>query len=1209
MTMVKSNLGLWCRCMLLTGAWLPMLLMAQTETPAPAATATPATPTSPTPEGWKSRLADPEFRQRAEQADGVSYAMKELAEDPFQHSAFYDWLRETVRTAPGHQIECLLLSQLARDLDRPKEEISAADDLVLQAAPGLPQGWFGRAEQYEGDEKQKESATWAMEAAVQGMRRVNLASPFWKKQLHGYRGVDWLAHAVKTEQLTEWVKAVVRAVEDAPQGTARPDVCTLVLEMLRHDAIRKEPLLGQMLLEAVQTAQPQLVLGDPANFVVVMNDLLAGGHATLAQRVARLLVYAEVPRGAETELLGGMNELLGMWEDTNPPYQPTTKARQILQAAMTDDANFAEACLEAAKAQPQNENLIAHALLAQALSGGVSEEQLQLAANLNVESRARVALRLAAFAPAGSHPQMKGGPWMEELALNLVKNLQMGEVQRGEFESLLNCLESLERGNDKERVIRVLDAARNAAPRINDLDHWERYARVILRQQRAEQTHVLATAWSSALDQSSEQKEHLLPLARTAIRAGKNGGVEFATMALTLWERHHAEMTSTALPPPGTASLVGEALMACDYVEGFERFVTGLENLPKHRITAQYTQMTAELVALRDLIAGKGDLVPAVEAWVQPPAEKGGAMTVQWQLVLPELGRSQERGIIITVGDRDGRTEADKLSDARWWRAGTYLPALSRLSGKFSLEILAGEHPQKLRSLHTIQEAPARGAQEVITLPASGSLKIMLRSGENGMTSSSEPRAFSTHAAVFQTAREPAAVADGSSVAWQNEWAPQPASWQAEDANRWGRLIAPPVEIEAGAEYLLQAWPDAQSSTVRMILLDAEKKPLGPVPVASMGWQPGKLSVTYTPMNRTARCSTQRFRPGDWAGDGDLVFPSDGRAGEQPAKFMAFVTRDAVVKTLPALQLRPYRTAAMTEKSDKSFSSPKPELPELNDEYIGYLGFTIHSWHVTFASDRGILMGKGALAGFDVTRIPWKPLVRAESELMEGNEWPLCFTPEHSLIIEPSWNGNRKLGLRFVPFDARGERYAACRRLDLPLPSYNRGELSEWHDGAVLMVSSQDRENPEPACAWVEPDGRCHVVKLPRPAITGNPGMELAWWMQDGIHFTLHEDGLLFHMEHKDGLKLLSVEPGSPDDIPKGCTPGRNKRKRAWKLERPDVLIHVDKKTNVVTHRYHLPKPCEGLPMAFESSGYVILFTTEHEIIRVNPPDMVEDED
>lgn len=1200
--MVKSYPGLRYRPLLLAGVWLPLLLTGQTPTPAPSLI--PIPPESPG-QVWQSKLADPAFRKRAEQPDGVSYALRELAGSPFEQRGLYDWLQANVKTAAGHQIEHLIRAYLARDLNRPATEISAADDLVLQAAPSRPEGWFGRAEQYEAGTK-KEDATWATEAAVQGMRRVKLDAANWQEQLHGYRGVDWLAQAIKTDHLTEWVKAVASAVEDAPRGTARADASSLVLALLRHDAMRKEPLLSQILLEAVESAQPQMVLGDPSNFLVVMRDMQAAGHKALVQRVARMLVFAAAPQEAEQ---GGMSELLGMWENTTPPHQPSTQAWQILQAAMSDDPSFAEVCMQAAQEQPWNENLVTHALLAQALSGGLSEEQMQLAAKLGDESRARVALRLAAFAPEGSHPQSAGEPWMEELALKLAARMQTAQVERAAFESLLNCIERLERSEEKERVVRVLDALKNAAPRINDLDHWERFAQIILRQKREDRTGALAKAWSAALDQSSEQKEHLLPLARTAISAGKNGGGAFATMSLGLWEKHHAEMTSTTLPPPGTASRVGEALIASDDVEGFYRFVSGLEKLPKNRINSVYTQMTKELCVLRDLIAGQGEFVPAVDAWVRPPTAENEAPTVQWQLVLPELGSSSERPMVITTGDRDGRTVADKLTNARWWRAGTAIPALERFSGKFSLEVLAGDDPQKLRSLITLQEAAARGEQSLEALPSSGCLKIMLRANASGMTFSGEPRAFSTHAPVFETAREPAAAADNAAVAWKDVAVPQPASWQPEDAKRWGKLIAEPVRIDDGAEYLLTAWADSQSSTVRMILLDAERRPLGPVPVASNGWQMGSHSVLHTPADRTSRYRTQRFRPSDWAGDGDLVFPTDGRAGEQLPQFIAFVTRDAVVKALPALQLRPYRTASMVEKADGKFSSEKPELPELNDEYIGDLGFTLHSWHVTFASDRGILTGKGSLAGFNVTHIPWRPLVRAESELLEGNEWPMCFTSEHSLIIEPPWNNTRTLGLRFVPFDARGERYAGCRRIELPLPTYNRGEISEWNDGAVLMVSTQDRENPEPACAWVEPDGQCHVVKLPRPPIKGNPGMELAWWGPGGTLFTLHEDGLLFHMEHLNGLRLVSVEPGSPDDIPKGCTPGRSKRKREWRLERPDVLIRVDKKTNVTTHRYHLPKACEGLPMSFNSRGYVILFTTEHEIIRVNPPSMSSDDD
>ncbi|MFC5454254.1 hypothetical protein [Prosthecobacter fluviatilis] len=1185
--MVKSYRRLRCRHLLLAGVWLTLMLRGQ-----------PATPPQSPAQAWQTKLADPAFRARAEKPDGAGYALRELAGSPSEQSGLYEWLQENVKTAKGHQIEHLIRAYLARTLERPAEEISAADDLLLQAAPDLPQGWFGRAEQYEASSK-KEAAGWAAEAAAQGMRRVNLATANWQEQLNGYRGVDWLAHAVKTDHLTEWVKAVASAVENAPQGAARADACSLVLALLRHDAMKKEPLLSQTLLEAVQAAQPQMVLGDPSNFLVVMRDLQAAGQAALAQRVARLLVFAPMKQG---EMPGGMNELLGMWESTTPPHQPATQAWQVLQAAAEGDPSFADACLEAAREQPWNENLVTHALLAQALRGGVNAEQLELAAKLDEESRARVALRLAAFAPEGTHSQADTVPWVEELALRLAARMQAGQAERAAFESLLNCLERLESGDEKERCTRVLDAVGTATPRINDLDHWERFAQIILRQKSAVRTQALAAAWGAALDQSAEQKEHLLPLARTATRAGREGGGDFAVMALALWEKHHAEMTTTTLPPPGTASRVGEALALCDDAEGFKRFVSSLENLPKHRVTAQYTQMTKELCALRELIEGEGDRVPAVDAWVSQGGEGKEGATLQWQLVLPELGPSSERPMVLTTGDRDGRTAADRLEDARWWRAGRSLPALARLEGKFSLEVLAGDDPQRLRSLATIPGAAARGGQALKNLPQSGCLKIVLRAQADGMTHAGEPRAFSTHASVFATAREPEAETENAAAVWKEAATPQPASWQAEDVLRWGKLIAEPVRIEEGAEYLLTTWPANEGCTVRMILLDAEQRPLGPVPVASNGWQAGRLSVTHTPANRSSRYRTQRFRPGDWAGDGDLVFPAAGRAGEQPARFMAFVTRDAAVKRVPALQLRPYRTAAAGERAEGSFLSHVPELPELNDEHVGDLGFSLRSWHVTFACDRGILTGKGALAGFNVTQIPWKPLVRAESELLEGNEWPMCFTPEHSLVIEPSWNNSRTLGLRFVPFDARGERYAGCRRIELPLPSYNRGEISEWNDGAVLMVSSQDRENPEPACAWVEPDGQCHVVKLPRPPITNKPGMEVAWWGPGGTLFTLHEDGMLFHMEHRNGLHLLSTEPGSPDDIPEGATPGRSKRKREWRLERPDVLIRVDKKTNFITHRYRLPKPCEGLPMAFNSRGYVILFTTEHEIIRVNPP-------
>ena len=318
------------------------------------------------------------------------------------------------------------------------------------------------------------------------------------------------------------------------------------------------------------------------------------------------------------------------------------------------------------------------------------------------------------------------------------------------------------------------------------------------------------------------------------------------------------------------------------------------------------------------------------------------------------------------------------------------------------------------------------------------------------------------------------------------------------------------------------------------------------------------------------------------------------------AKFMAFVTRDEGSGVLPLIQLRPFKD----EGTDQPVPSHRELIPhpELNDEHVADLGFCPHGWHVTFVSDRAVMGGKGQIMAFDITHIPWKPLVHSISPLIEGNEWPLCFEPNRSLVIEPSWTGTRDLGLRFLPFNPLGERYGACERLKLPLPTYTEGELSENHDGAVLTVASQPGDHPEPVCTWVEPDGKCHVVPLPRPPLTGKPGIEIAWWGPEGSRFTLYEDGLLFEMEHLNDLRLINVRPGSPDDMPKGGTPGRNRRNREWTLERPDTLAQKDKKSGAIVRRFHLSVPCEGRPMSISNSRYLILSTTEHEMIRVAPP-------
>src|SRR5262249_37734254 len=153
-----------------------------------------------------------------------------------------------------------------------------------------------------------------------------------------------------------------------------------------------------------------------------------------------------------------------------------------------------------------------------------------------------------------------------------------------------------------------------------------------------------------------------------------------------------------------------------------------------------------------------------------------------------------------------------------------------------------------------------------------------------------------------------------SAVGGKPSFVPPPPVWQKEDVDRWGRLLSSPIPIDAGVEYLLTEWPAQRrdgdifaaalarkSMKVRMILLDEKQRPLGPVPVASTGLH----AETALPLYTAHRGHAQRFRPSDWAGDSDLVWPRKAEDTETVARYMAFATRDKDAP-LPLLQLRPY---------------------------------------------------------------------------------------------------------------------------------------------------------------------------------------------------------------------------------------------------------------------------------------------------------------
>ncbi len=1214
----------------------------------------------------QQHLADAGFRLLADEPEGLTWAAETLGLTEAQKVEAYDWLRGQAKPEAGRALECRLLAWLASDLKRSPEERNQADDLLLRARPALTEAWVRRAGDHA-ESGRPEAESWAVESYLQGLRRTPLAAPGWRQLLQGGGSEDWLAKAVKAGQTTPWVRALEDALHSTPTGEARLDAATLVLAALRSPEVLAVPDLAEALLQATGEAQPQVVFGDVMGFVEVMRTADKAGRRELSRLVARLLALAPVAEetaGPDDESASAFTErwnqrhpapappaatgsgslekamqtlserrqftaleqaaalrtayrtLNGTWEDTMPRYQPFTLAHDVLLAAMgTEREAFATESLERAQTQAWNENLAAHALLATAMTTGIEEPQAAFASRLDTMAKGRLALRLHAFAPKDHPLPPLIMSWVEAAALEVIQKAQGVPMERSVYESLLLSMDCLERAGSTGALEHVLHAALKTLPRTVDVEHWRRLAQFVISSRQAGLSHEFSDSWLAALKDDRAQKDHLLAVAETASQAGPACGQGFAEAALTLWNRQYGAATDATPLDAATASRVAEAQMACGNLDGFHRLVTGLRDATRSRLRTTLGRTTDELLALDRLLEGDDRHPPAVEAWVQAPAAAGLLPVLQWQFVLPELGEDAGRPLILTTGDRDSLVPSQKLRDARWWKAGTALPALAKLAGRFRLVVMAGESPDRLNQVASLEAVGWQGSAPLKRLPAAGYLKSALMAGGQ-FQPVGETRPYSILPALTTTGAEPSAAPDDGPPATGGRLQdiPAPASWQPDDTARWGRLTAPPVPVQAGTEYLLSEWApptgDAKPSKVRMILLDENQKPLGPVPMASMGPPTGyRSSRLEMPAAITHRGHLQLFRPSNWAGDGDLVFRRKEAQGpgHMDARYVAFVTRDSGEAPLPVMQLRTFKESASGWQRQPAASLMSK--PELNDEHVADMGFHMHSWHLTMTCDRGVMAGKGQMAAFDMGHIPWRPVLRSSSPLLEGNEWPMCFEQSKAMVVEPAWNGGRDLAVRFVPFDARGERYAACERIKLPLPTYDHGEFSEHGDGVVLMVSSIPGDHPEPVCAWVEPDGKCHVVPLPRPPLKGKPGLEMAWWGPEGSRFTLHEDGLLFEMEHLNTLRLVSVRPGSPDDMPKGASGGRSRRKREWMLERPDVLAQRDRKSGQIIRRYHLSTPCEGQPMSYDRQSYVFLCTLDHEIIRVNPPRSGDDDD
>ena len=360
-----------------------------------------------------------------------------------------------------------------------------------------------------------------------------------------------------------------------------------------------------------------------------------------------------------------------------------------------------------------------------------------------------------------------------------------------------------------------------------------------------------ADAWLSGLTNSTAQAEHLPAMADAAVLGGPMYGKEFAKGALTLWMLQNASAHQTSLTATGVACRVAEAQVVCDRIDGFKNLVSQINTSVRSQPSSYLSYAARELTDLSRLLDGEPGTRPGVESWLQPGPTSKDEATLQWQFVLPELSSNPSRPIYIPVGDRDSTVASQKPRDARWWKAGTPLPALAKLANKFDIDVFIGASPTDLELVGEQRSASYQGSMALKGLPPSGFLRVDVHFSQRSVLTG-ELRPYSLNPAVVSSGGEPNAKEAGEATGATLQPTPFPASWQPVDELRWGRLTGPPIPIQQGTEYLLSEWSATHSKSkpirVRLILLDENQKPLGPVPVISTGPVIGHVSPLDPPL-------------------------------------------------------------------------------------------------------------------------------------------------------------------------------------------------------------------------------------------------------------------------------------------------------------------------------------------------------------------------
>lgn len=1097
----------------------------------------------------------------------------------------YDWLKKEVKAEPAWSYPIKVLAELARRLDVPEDEVTAAEQLDLKANPQDPAAWLQRGVSYSKQGKDD----WAVDLFIEAVRRIDFANP--PDFLSGLRPMrrGWLELAAEGGRMDELASAFGEALERTPAESAGRTAAVVMTAIVnsQETPVRKARLarLGKTVIEH----QRCLVLRCFDTLRDRMAELERTDETETARLLARMILQgiwkqesstsSQIPVSDEDVVHGEAYSVFSLWGTAPTQVHPNAPVDTILRLALQgeDAADFTASLLRDAGRFPKQEHIVSCALVAQARQGALTAEHLQLAGQLGPQARMRVAWRLCEHAPQKHLVLTELAPMIHAGLGDLLQGPTPSNNTYALFKQVIPLTAWLKHADSDEAITTLLPAMMAKATMAAKADGslptptWEFLLKTSATHGTAAQTLSVAGQWrahclnhiSQVVDVQEWGIYTTASLLRSIEATGACSADVLAAAAFDVWKAILIKLGAEQDPSVTMAGNVGMALLAAQHEEAFDALLGNMADIEFLDSHNAYREAIRHLQACSTFLNSPLS-VPQIRFSVdRVDDDNERAAELRWELAIPSFAAHPPDG---GGGERSP------------------LPAWFVRNGGYEIEVYARQPAGPFKLINKFQAAERAGVVRIADLPAAGWLRVDARNTAHGTTRFETP--------VIYCLRAPLLASDAG-----QQQPGAPLQWTPEQIKMHGSPVSSSPPLERGTTLLVtleehgkDGANDGSSVAPWLVAMDEQGQPLGQVRLfkQELPSAPGSQNVLLDLDEAAAHMHL-----------GAPHVPGGNERTRRRISRLA-MTRPPQADTLPLARMQAQLFDHATLPSP---TIPKPAL--LEGQEVARPGFQAHVWHLSESLPRAAFADHFTMVVYDTTRIPWKELLRRRAP--ERGQHKAIFVP----------NLKQACVLPFIPAyltDAQQPYRIEVLRYDGGADADPRGETSTIEipftpihlemspdERSMLFISRPFQGHLK--IAWLDAELRLSVADfVPVPARwKTNP--TVAWW-RDNESAIISFNGDVYQAAHsKERLQFQRLQ-NSAEEAAQSPVTGQRLTSLKWVLKDSNILVEVDPQSGRPKQAYELPGGYVGKPMWWgKRSQRILVPTTKFNLIMVQPPE------